>query len=147
MPVVAQVNTSWNASAGTLRGLHYQLEPPEAKLLRCVHGAVYDVVVDVREGSPTHLQWFGVQLRAADRRAVYVPAGVAHAYLALTDGAEVLYSTSSPYTPGQERGLRWDDPRLAIDWPAPVTVVSDKDAAWPLLPPTGPAPDPTRGTS
>lgn len=136
---IAQVNVSWNERAGTLRGLHFQVDPPEAKLLRCTAGAVWDVAVDVRPDSPTYLHWFGVELTAVSRRAVYVPAGCAHAYLALTDGAEVLYSTSAPYTPGQERGLRWDDPRLAIDWPRPVTVVSAKDSSWPLLPPGGPA--------
>lgn len=130
---VAQVNTSWNHRAGTLRGLHWQ-DPPEAKVLRCTVGAVFDVVVDVRPGSPTYLRWAGVELRAGERRAVYVPPGCAHGYLALTDGAEVLYSSSTPYVPGGEHGLRWDDPVLAIAWPHPVEVVSAKDAAWPLLP-------------
>jgi dTDP-4-dehydrorhamnose 3,5-epimerase len=133
---VAQVNTSWNAVAGTLRGLHLQVDPPEAKVLRCVRGAVFDVAVDLREDSPTHLRWTGVELVAEQRRAVYVPPGVAHGYLALTDGAEVLYSASAPYVPGQERGVRWDDPAIGIAWPREVTVVSDKDRSWPLLAPS-----------
>lgn len=132
-PVIAQVNLSWNTHAGSLRGLHLQ-DPPEAKLIRCLRGAVHDVMVDLRTDSPTYLQWCGVELQAAARRAVYVPPGCAHGYLALTDGAEVLYSVSEAYVPGAERGVRWDDPVIGIAWPREVVVVSDKDAAWPLLP-------------
>ena len=131
-PVVAQVNLSWNTHAGSLRGLHVQ-DPPEAKLIRCLRGAVYDVVVNLRAESPTHLQWCGVELHDAARRAVYVPPGCAHGYLALTDGAEVLYSVSEAYAPGGETGVRWNDPSIGIEWPRDIVVVSDKDATWPLL--------------
>lgn len=132
-PVVVHLNTSWNVETGTLRGLHYQVDPPEAKFLRCIAGAVFGVMVDLREESPSFLDWFGIELSADSRRAVYLPPMFAYAYLALTDGATVIYSTSSPYTPGAERGLRWDDPAIGIDWPVPVTAVSTKDAAWPML--------------
>jgi dTDP-4-dehydrorhamnose 3,5-epimerase len=130
-PAIAQMNTSTNHRAGTLRGLHYQLDPPEAKFLRCVAGAVFDVMVDMRPDSATRLQWYGVEVSAANQRAVYLPPMFAHGYLALTDGATVLYSASSAFTPGAERGLRWDDPELGIDWPSAVTDVSDKDRSWP----------------
>ena len=132
VPVVAQMNLSWNPSAGTMRGLHVQ-DPPEAKVIRCVAGAVFDVLVDLRADSPTHLQWCGVELHATERRAVYVPPGCAHGYLAMTDGAEVLYSVSQAYVPGGETGLRWDDPSIGISWPRDVAVISHKDATWPLL--------------
>ena len=133
-PLVAQGNLSFNHRAGTLRGLHLQVEPaPETKLVRCTAGAIWDVIVDLREGSPTRLQHFGVELTAANRRALYVPAHFAHGYLTLVDGAEVMYQVGAFYTPGAERGLRYDDPALGIVWPHGVTSLSDKDRAWPLL--------------
>lgn len=134
-PVIAQENLSFNHRRGTLRGLHYQAPPAaETKLVRCTAGAIWDVIVDLRPGSATYLRHFGVELSAANRRALYVPEMFAHGYLTLTDGAEVSYSVGEFYTPGAEGGLRWDDPALGIDWPVPVEVVSDKDAAWPFLP-------------
>jgi len=133
-PYVAQTNLSTNARAGTLRGLHYRLSAPEAKTVRCTVGAVYDVLVDLRPESPTFLQHSGTELRAEEHRAVYVPSRCAHAYLTLTDGAEVLYTVSGAYEAGAEWGLRYDDPRLAVRWPAAVAAVSEKDAGWPLLP-------------
>lgn len=147
-PVVAQCNLSWNARAGTLRGMHYQLPPAaETKLVRCTAGAIYDVIVDLREGSPTYLQHFGVELTAENRRALYVPALFGHGYQALTDGAEVTYQVGEFYTPGAERGLRHDDPALGIEWPIPVTEISEKDATWPLLDatPTGQHAGPAAG--
>ncbi|MFD1519508.1 dTDP-4-dehydrorhamnose 3,5-epimerase [Pseudonocardia yunnanensis] len=133
-PLVEQANVSFNHKAGTLRGLHYQLEPnAETKLVRCSRGAIYDVIVDLRAESPTYLRWFGAELTADNRTAMYVPRSFAHAYLTLTDGVEVSYQVSTPYTPGAERGLRWDDPTIGIDWPIPPVIVSDKDANWPLL--------------
>lgn len=133
-PVVAQANLSYNHRAGTLRGLHYQAPPAaETKLVRCTAGAIWDVIVDIRAGSPTFRQSFGVELSAENRRALYVPEMFAHGYLTLTDGAEVIYSVGEFYTPGAEDGFRWDDPALAIDWPVPVLVTSEKDAAWPLI--------------
>lgn len=133
-PVVAQCNLSYNYLAGTLRGLHYQAAPAEEpKLIRCVRGAIYDVIVDLRDDSPTRLQHFGVELTDDNRRSLYVPPLFAHGYLTLTDGAEVAYQVGEFYTPGAERGLRHDDPALAINWPRPVTTLSEKDAIWPLL--------------
>lgn len=133
-PLVAQANVSFNLRSGTLRGMHYQLPPAaETKLVRCTRGAILDVIVDLRENSPTYLQHFGVELTAENRRALYVPELFAHGYLTRTDEAEVEYQVSEFYTPGQERGMRYDDPALGIAWPMPIQVISDKDAAWPLL--------------
>ncbi|MFC4637093.1 dTDP-4-dehydrorhamnose 3,5-epimerase [Deinococcus hohokamensis] len=131
---VAQCNLSVNHRAGTLRGLHYQLAPAaETKLVRCTRGAVLDVIVDLRPESPTYLEHVAVELSEHNRRALYVPELFAHGYQALTDGAEVTYQVGEFYTPGYERGLRYDDPRLGIAWPLPVSTISEKDAAWPLL--------------
>ncbi|UBV44330.1 dTDP-4-dehydrorhamnose 3,5-epimerase (plasmid) [Deinococcus taeanensis] len=131
---VAQCNLSVNHVAGTLRGMHYQLAPAaETKLVRCTRGSILDVIVDLRPDSPTYLEHVAVELTEHNRRALYVPELFAHGYQALTDGAEVTYQVGEFYTPGYERGLRFDDPRLGITWPLPVTVISDKDAAWPLL--------------
>ena len=136
-PAVAQANTSFNRARGTLRGMHYQLPPAaESKLVRCTSGAVHDVIVDLRPESPTYLRHYGVELTAENRRQLYVPELFAHGYLTLTDGAEVVYQVGEFYTPGAERGIRWDDLALGIAWPIPVSVVSDKDAAWPPFPRT-----------
>lgn len=127
----AQCNLSFNHQAGTLRGMHYQLPPAaEAKLVRCLRGAIYDVIIDLRPDSPTFMQHFGVHLDDENRTALYVPPLFAHGYQALTDGAEVSYQVSEFYTPGQERGLRYDDPAFDIDWPLEVSVLSPKDASW-----------------
>lgn len=135
-PAVAQCNLSFNHHAGTVRGLHFQRPPAaESKLVRATRGAVLDVIVDLREDSPTYLQHVAVELSADNRRALYVPELFAHGYQTLTDAAEVSYQVSEFYTPGCEGGLRHDDPRLGIAWPLPVTVISAKDAAWPLLDP------------
>jgi dTDP-4-dehydrorhamnose 3,5-epimerase len=129
-----QANLSTNHRAGTLRGMHYQLPPAtETKLIRCIRGALYDVIVDLRPGSPTYLEHHGVELSADNRRALYVPGMFAHGFQTLEDDTEAFYQVSEFYTPGAERGLRYDDPALAIDWPLPVTVISDKDASWPML--------------
>ena len=134
LPKVAQCNLSYNHAAGTMRGLHYQIPPAaETKLVRCTRGAIYDVIVDLRRESPTYLQHFGVELSEHNRRALFVPELFAHGYLALTPGAEIVYQVGEFYTPGAERGLRYDDPSLGVEWPIPVSVISDKDAAWPLL--------------
>lgn len=131
---VAQANMSYNYRAGTLRGLHYQVEPAlEAKFIRCVRGALYDVIVDMRPDSSTYLQWFGATLSAMNGRALYVPEMFAHAYLTLTDDVLAYYQVSQYYTPGTERGLRYDDPALGITWPAEPILVSEKDRSWPLL--------------
>jgi dTDP-4-dehydrorhamnose 3,5-epimerase len=133
-PLVEQCNLSYNHAAGTLRGMHYQVEPaPEAKLVRCTRGAVVDQIVDMREGSPTYLQHVSVELTADNRRALYVPPFFAHGYQTLVAGTEVVYQVSGAYVPGTERGLRYDDPALGLTWPVPVTSVSAKDRQWPLL--------------
>ncbi|MCC7371779.1 MAG: dTDP-4-dehydrorhamnose 3,5-epimerase [Chloroflexi bacterium] len=131
---IVQVNMSHNLRKGVVRGMHYQVAPaPEAKLMRCIRGAIYDVIVDMREDSPTYLQWFGIELSAENRKALYVPPMFAHGYQALTDGAEVFYPTTGVYTPSCERGIRHDDPAIGIQWPIPPTEISAKDQSWPLL--------------
>jgi dTDP-4-dehydrorhamnose 3,5-epimerase len=131
---VVQCNISFNHQRGTLRGMHYQVPPaPEAKLVRCLRGAIYDVIVDMRPDSPTYLQHFGIEISDENRTALFVPEMFAHGYQALSDGAEVLYQVSASYAPACERGLRHDDPALGIVWPVPVTAISDKDKAWPLI--------------
>ena len=128
-----QVNLSTNTSRHTLRGLHYQ-DPPhaEAKLVRCIRGRVWDVAVDLRPG-PGLGRWHGIELSAAAMNAVFLPEGVAHGFLTLTEGAELLYQMGRNFVPGQARGIRWDDPDLAISWPAPPAVMSEADRAWPGL--------------
>lgn len=135
-PVVAQCNVSLNRSRGTLRGLHYQAPPhEEAKLVRCTRGAIWDVIVDLREGLPTRWKSFSTELTADNRRALYVPRGFAHGFQTLADDSEVLYQISEFYHPESSRGLRWDDPALGIRWPLPEPVVSARDRAYPLLAP------------
>jgi dTDP-4-dehydrorhamnose 3,5-epimerase len=132
---VDQCSTSFNLKAGTLRGLHYQAAPHgEAKLVRCTRGAIYDVALDLRSDSPTHLRWFGVELSADNGRALFVPDGCAHGFQALVDATEVLYQISTPYVPAAARGVRWDDPAFEIEWPpAPPEgrTMSVRDATYP----------------
>jgi dTDP-4-dehydrorhamnose 3,5-epimerase len=129
-----QVNNSLSAKKGTLRGLHYQLPPaPEVKVVRCIRGALWDVIVDIRPGSPTFKQWFGTELTAENRRMMYVPRGFAHALITLADDTEALYLVSAFYAPEAERGVRWNDPSIGIQWPSSPVEVSQKDAAWPDL--------------
>ena len=133
-PTVAQCNVSFNSKKGTLRGMHYQIAPAgETKLIRCTQGAIYDVIIDMRPDSPTYLSHIGVELTAENRRALYVPEMFAHGYQALTDAAEVVYQVGEFYTPGYERGLRYDDPTFGIDWPLAISEISQKDAAWPMF--------------
>lgn len=142
-PVVDQCNISFNHKAGTLRGMHFQIAPhPEAKLVRCIRGSLVDIIVDMRPESPTRLQHVAVELSAANRRSFYVPPYFAHAYLTLEDETEVMYQVSGSYAPAAERGLRFDDPALGINWPVPVTTISAKDASWPLLDDDGQLTDP-----
>lgn len=134
----AQANLSTNHAAGTLRGLHLQLPPrAESKLVRCTRGAIWDVIVDLRPDSETFLEHTGVRLSAQNRRALFVPELFAHGYLTLENGSEALYQVSEFYAPGFERGIRWDDPTLRIEWPLEVQVISEKDANWPDLDPEG----------
>lgn len=131
-----QMNNSLSRRRGTLRGLHYQTPPhAEVKLLRVVRGAIFNAVVDIRRGSPTFAHWFGARLDDSNRSMMYTPRGFAHGFLSLTDDAEVIYMTSAAYMPGSEGGVRFDDPRVGIDWPIPPTEVTDKDRAWPDLTP------------
>lgn len=129
-----QCNTSWNALAGTVRGMHYQLPPScEVKLVRCTAGSLWDVIVDLRPESQTFLQHFGVELSARNRIALYVPEMFAHGFQTLEDGTEVFYQMSEFYSPELSRGLRYDDPTLGINWPLPVSVVSEKDSSQAFL--------------
>ncbi len=133
-PGVAQCNISHNAAPGTLRGLHYQAAPhEEAKVVRCTRGRLYDVMVDLREGSPTFRQHVGVELTAESHRMVFVPEGFAHGFLTIVPDTEVFYLMSADYAPESARGVRWDDPSLGIDWPGSVRVVSDRDRSYPYL--------------
>jgi dTDP-4-dehydrorhamnose 3,5-epimerase len=128
-----QCNGSFSARKGTLRGMHYQVPPDEEiKLVRCIRGAVFDVMIDLRPASATHKQWFGIELTADNRKMLYVPAGCAHGYLTMCDHSEVLYPVTQYYRPDAERGVRWNDPAFGVQWPAmaPLTI-SAKDAAWP----------------
>jgi dTDP-4-dehydrorhamnose 3,5-epimerase len=133
-PKVVQCNVSFNIRKGTLRGVHYQAEPyPEAKLVRCTMGAIYDVVVDLRPQSPTFRDWIGATLTAANRHMLYVPEGCGHGFLTLEDNTEVFYQMSEFYHPELARGIRWNDPAMQIVWPAAVEVISEKDRAYPDL--------------
>lgn len=135
-PEVAQINVCYNDTQGTLRGMHYQLSPAsETKLVRCTRGAIYDVIVDLRPDSPTYLQHFGVELSADNHRSLYVPEMFGHGYQTLTAEAEIVYVVSEFYTPGCERGLRYNDPAFNIQWPLPVSLISQKDSNWDLFTP------------
>jgi dTDP-4-dehydrorhamnose 3,5-epimerase len=131
---VAQCNISFNRRRGTVRGLHFQFPPSaETKLVRCTRGAMFDVIVDLRPESPTYLEHAAVELTAENRRTLYVPERFAHGYQVLEDDTEAVYQVGEFYTPQMESGLRYDDPRLAIAWPLPLTDLSDKDRVWPLI--------------
>ena len=133
-PTVAQCNVAFNHYSATIRGMHYQVGPSrETKLVRCTRGAILDVIVDLRPGSPTYLRHVAVELTDANRRALYVPEFFAHGYQTLTNGAEVTYLMGDFYEPGRDRGLRYDDPRLGIAWPLQASAISQRDASWPLL--------------
>ena len=126
-----QVNNALSRTAGTLRGMHYQLgDSAEAKLVRCIRGALWDVILDLRPPSPTFGKWFGAELNEDNRLMMYVPKGFAHGLVTLRDDTEVLYLVSDFYAPEQERGVRWNDPRFNITWPITPTEISPKDAAW-----------------
>lgn len=130
--VFVQANASFSADRGTLRGMHYQLAPvQEVKLIRCVRGALWDVILDLRPESPSFGQWFGADLTQDNRRAMYVPKGAAHGFITLEDATEAAYMVTSPYSPDLERGVRWDDSRFGIQWPLAPTVVSDRDKSHP----------------
>ncbi len=135
---VVQCASSFNPRTGTLRGLHYQLEPhAESKLVRCCRGRVYDVVVDLRRGAPTHGRWLGIELGERDMLCVLVPEGVAHGFQTLEDDSEVHYQITAAHVPEASRGVRWDDPAFAIRWPEPPQgerIMSARDRAYPSYP-------------
>ena len=131
---LVQCNTSWNKRKGTLRGMHYQIAPhEETKLVRCTAGAVYDVIVDLRPDSPTWGQWFGTELTRQNLRMLYIPEGFAHGFQTLADDTDVFYQMSTYYHPDSARGVRWNDPAIAIDWPLDVSVISPRDEMLPLI--------------
>jgi len=128
---IAQCNMSYTKRKGTIRGLHYQTHPyEEAKLIRCTKGKIFDVIVDLRKGSPTFKKWEGFELSGENYRMLYVPEGLAHGFQTLEDDTEVYYQVSQFFTPNSEKGIIWNDPELKITWPIPVSVISEKDASW-----------------
>jgi dTDP-4-dehydrorhamnose 3,5-epimerase len=133
-PVIAQANVAFNHKKGTLRGMHFQFPPTaETKVVRCTRGAILDIIVDLRPESATYLQHIAVELTEDNHRALYVPERFAHGYQVLQDKTETSYQVGEFYAPGSEGGLLYSDPRLKLSWPVPVTVISEKDAAWQLL--------------
>jgi dTDP-4-dehydrorhamnose 3,5-epimerase len=131
-----QSNISTNTHAGTVRGMHFQRAPhAEVKLVRCIRGAIHDIIVDMRPDSPTYLKSYGVELSVKNGLMLYVPEGFAHGYQALSEGATAHYMVSAFYEPESEGGVRHDDPLLEVQWPLPVSHISGKDASWPLLTP------------
>jgi dTDP-4-dehydrorhamnose 3,5-epimerase len=128
-----QHSLSYNRRAGTLRGLHYQRDPLEAKVVRCIRGRAFDVIVDVRRESPGWGRWCAVELSAERRNAVFVPKGCAHGFQTLVDETELLYLIDTPYRAEAAAGIRWDDPRLAIPWPMPDPILSERDRSLPWL--------------
>lgn len=131
-PVLAQCNLAFNHTRGTLRGMHFQKHPhAQAKIVRATRGALLDVIVDVRPESPSYRQWDAVELTADNRRMLYIPEGIAHGYLTLTDGTEAYYHASSPWVPQAESGIRWNDPAVAINWPFAPVLISERDLSWP----------------
>lgn len=133
-PLIAQANLAYNKLKGTVRGMHFQFPPAaETKLVRCTRGAIVDIIVDLRPESPTYLGHVAVELTADNHRAIYVPERFAHGYQVLEDVTETSYQVGEFYTPGAEGGLPWNDPALGLTWPLPVSVISEKDAAWPPL--------------
>jgi dTDP-4-dehydrorhamnose 3,5-epimerase len=130
---VAQCNLSFNPRRGTLRGMHFQAAPHgESKIVRCTRGAIYDVIVDLRGGSPTRGRWFGAELDAESRRALYIPQEFAHGFLTLQDDCEVFYQMGREFVAEAGRGVRWNDPAFGIEWPFAPAVISARDANWPL---------------
>jgi dTDP-4-dehydrorhamnose 3,5-epimerase len=133
-PVVAQCNLAFNIKRGTLRGIHFQEAPhAQAKVIRATRGALLDVIVDLRDTSPTFKQWDAVELTADNHRMLYMPEGIGHGYLTLADDTEASYQVSAPWVPSAESGVRWNDPAFNIQWPFEPSVISGKDASWPLF--------------
>jgi dTDP-4-dehydrorhamnose 3,5-epimerase len=130
-PAPVQSSISFSRHRGTLRGMHYQTPHPEAKLVRCTRGAIYDVIIDLRSGSPTFTRHLAVVLDAENRKMLYVPEGFAHGFLTLADDTEVAYQMSEVYMPEHARAVRWNDPAFGVHWPEEVRVISPRDASIP----------------
>lgn len=131
---IVQINNSLSADKGTLRGMHYQLAPKaEDKVVRCIRGSLFDVIIDLRENSATFKQWFGIELSAENRKMLYVPKGFAHGFITLEDKTEVFYLVTEFYCPQYERGLRYDDPTFCMQWPIEPVVISEKDKNHPIF--------------
>lgn len=129
-----QLNHSVTHQKGTLRGMHYQLAPyREIKMVKCIIGAVYDVIIDLRQSSPNFLQWYGIELSAKNKRMLYIPEGFAHGFQCLTDDCQLIYHHTEYYRPNAEGGIRYNDPLINIQWPLPVAVLSPRDAQHPLI--------------
>jgi dTDP-4-dehydrorhamnose 3,5-epimerase len=131
-----QCNTSWNRQRGTLRGMHFEADLPserstESKLVRCTHGRAFDVAIDLRPQSPTYCRWVGIELSAENRKALYIPPGLAHGFLTLEDDTEIYYQMGANYTAARARGVRWNDPAFAITWPSTPRILSERDVAYP----------------
>lgn len=125
---IVQINNSFSKDKATLRGIHYQLAPKaETKIVRCIKGGLWDVIVDLRPESPTFLGWYGIELNEENRKMMFVPKGFGHGFITLTDNTETLYLVTEFYSPELERGLRWDDSRIGIEWPLTPKIISDKD--------------------
>jgi dTDP-4-dehydrorhamnose 3,5-epimerase len=133
-PALVQCNLAFNSKRGTLRGMHFQRAPhAQAKVIRATRGALLDVIIDLREHSPTYRQWDAVELTADNHRMLYMPEGIAHGYLTLADDTEAYYHVSAPWVPAAESGVRWDDPAFNVRWPFVPEIVSERDSLWPLL--------------
>ena len=131
-PALAQCSLSFNKRKGTIRGMHYQAEPhAEVKLVRCTSGVIYDVILDLRPASPTYCKWFAIELTATNRKMLYVPEGIAHGFQTLADDTEVFYQISVSYHPESARGVRWNDPLFAIEWPVRDLILSERDRSFP----------------
>lgn len=130
---IKQCNLSQNITRGTIRGMHYQENPHgEEKIVRCIQGSLYDVIVDLRRESPTYLKWFGVELSADNFRMLYVPEGVAHGFQTIENDTVILYMVTEFYNPAVEKGIRWDDPLIGIEWKQESNlIISEKDRSWP----------------
>ena len=129
-----QLNQSFTNDAGTIRGMHFQIQPfSEIKLIRCIAGKIFDVIIDLRQNSNTFLKWFGIELSAENKKMIYIPAGFAHGFQTLTDNCQLIYHHTAIYMPGYEAGIKYDDKIININWPRPVTKVSERDKNHPLL--------------
>jgi len=132
--IPVQANFGFSRKKGTTRGMHYQVSPAlEAKLVRCTKGSLFDVVVDLRENSPTLHRWYGIELRADDYQMLYIPEGCAHGYQTLEDDTDLYYMTSQFFAPSAAKGVRFDDPAFGIVWPLTPTAMSEQDRNWPLI--------------